>query len=326
MTQKAQERLYNIQYLRGAAAFGVVLFHAGGFAKVPLQWGAFGVDLFFVISGFLMVCITDARSRPWPFLKDRLLRIAPLYWLATVAAFVLQGRDAARLDALFASLLFLPWGGEAPRYFPILNVGWTLNYEMLFYLLFACSLFLPRRLQLAGLAAAFLGLAMLWKTRIGGALPWAFWGHPIILEFLAGAVLGAAWRALGRWGLAGGFVLVVVASILLRQIGGIAVGLIYLWLAAGAVGGAVLLERARKPLRVPLLLGDASYSIYLWHYLAIAAVAPILGSRLAPGVQVAAYVVIGVAVGLAMHLAVERPLLKARSRLWKRGVPVPGGV
>lgn len=330
----AVPRLLNVQYLRGAAALGVVVYHAGLTAGVPLGPGAWGVDIFFVISGFLMVLITGQASRPWPFLRDRLIRIAPLYWIATCASFALYGRVStggqSPIDDLVASFAFIPLGesGDAPWFFPVLNVGWTLNFEMLFYLVFAGSLFFPRRWQLAALTSLFLGLALIRETHLGGALPWQFWGHPIIFEFLAGAALGTGWAVGARRGLC-----IALCGTSFGALAALALS-DYPLLAFSALSAtailvlAVLLERARMPLRLPLLLGDASYSIYLWHYLGIGAAAMMVpGVSLPPVALVSLYVGVGVTSGLAAHFLLERPLLSImRRRRWKHGIPVPGGV
>jgi exopolysaccharide production protein ExoZ len=326
---EARPRLHNIQYLRAAAALGVVAFHAGISAGVSLDFGALGVDIFFVISGFLMVVITDEGTRTWPFLRERFLRVAPLYWCATIATILCFG-IAWPGAKLAASFLFLPWGParEAPWFFPVLNVGWTLNFEMFFYLLFGISLFAPRRWRLAALAALFLGAALLGLTRLGASLPWSFWGHPIIFEFLAGAALAAAWRSKGRWGLALGFVGIASAAILVSRVTAYPIRTSALTVAAALVTAAVLLERKRRPVRLLLVLGDASYSIYLWHYLAIVAAAtPFVGPEVASNVRLLLFIAVGTGAGLAAHFVLERPLLAIlRARYWKRNAPVPAGV
>lgn len=326
-------RLYNIQYLRALAALAVVAFHAGLQSGMALNAGAWGVDVFFVISGFLMVAITNEKSRSWPFLRERILRVVPLYWLATCAAFLMFGAGAGgRLFAvgrLIASFLFLPWGspGDGPWFFPVLNVGWTLNYEMLFYALFAGSLILPRRWQLTALGAAFLALALAWLTNLGEFLPWKFWGHPIIFDFLAGTVLAASWKKKGRLAVIVLLAAIVVAAVAVHEFTRYPVRAFPLVLGCALVTGAVILEGSRRPFQPALLLGDASYSIYLWHYLGIVAVAPHRPAGAAPAVLLTLYFASGVSLGLVAHVLLERPLLKAmRSRGWKENAPVPGGV
>jgi exopolysaccharide production protein ExoZ len=327
--------LYNVQYLRGAAALGVVAFHAGLTAGIELGAGAFGVDVFFVISGFLMVLITDETSRPLPFIGDRIIRVAPLYWIATCAAFLFYGPVSTGhllpIDHLIASLAFLPWleSINAAWFFPVLNVGWTLNYEMFFYALFAGTLLVPRRWQLIALTGLFLALALIWKSRWGGSLPWTFWGHPIIFEFLAGAMLGSGWTIAGKRGLCIALAGTICGTVAMLWLTHYPLRIIPMSLAPALVAVAIMLERARKPLRVPLLLGDASYSIYLWHYLGISVCAAIARRlfSLPPEALLGLYFAVGVTTGLVAYFILERPLLAAtRRRRWRHGVPVPGGV
>ena len=208
---------------------------------------------------------------------------------------------------MLASLLFIPWGNDEPWFFPVLNVGWTLNFELLFYLMFALSLFLPRKSQLVGLGALFLSLGLLWLTPAGASLPWRFWGHPIILEFLAGALLAVAWRKRGAWALAGTVLASMIVAVALARLTPYPVRTFPLGIACLLVTGAVLLEHARPPIRLPLFLGDASYSIYLWHYLGIR-FAAFLFRPPESLLGFAIYFAAGAALGLAAHLAVERPL------------------
>jgi exopolysaccharide production protein ExoZ len=291
--------LANIQYLRAVAALGVLFYHAGIATGVPFNRGATGVHLFFVISGFIMVAITGEDTKPWPFFRARLLRIAPPYWVATIAALAVYaltvgGRPAAA--EILASFLFLPWGppGQDAHYFPVLEVGWTLNYEMFFYAAFASALFLPRRFQLIALTAAF---AVIYALRTLG-LPFAFWGQTIVFEFIVGAWLAAYWKT--------GRTMVPVAA-----------GLLVLWIAlhrfsapqellpipivTALVAAALAMERGSR-WRFPLFLGEASYSIYLWH---------LFGVRLVPLDGVAGFVLAslsGLATGIAGYFLVERPL------------------
>jgi exopolysaccharide production protein ExoZ len=128
-------QLKSIQILRAAAALGVLLDHAGRWLDVApiVDIGAAGVDLFFVISGFIMVYTSERlfgqTGAPQRFLARRIIRIVPLYWTLTAfAALVLFGFGPNTLG----SYLFIPTHRG-----PILTVGWTLNYEMMFYSLFA---------------------------------------------------------------------------------------------------------------------------------------------------------------------------------------------
>ena len=172
-------RLDGVQILRAVAAVMVVLLHAQSLlalqgearglsmspvTALPL---AAGVDLFFVISGFIIVYASEplfgAAGGGATFLKRRLLRIVPLYWfalslrLAVLLAGAAVGQAAApRLADVAASYLFIPFDtrGFGPDYpFPILDLGWTLNYEMMFYLVFAGAMLVSAKIAAPRLRA-----------------------------------------------------------------------------------------------------------------------------------------------------------------------------
>ena len=172
-------------------------------ALEPFDFGV-GVDVFFVISGFIMAYITaDKFGRPGAsgqFLTRRLIRLVPLYWLFTLAmlaAMVLVPGQLAHTALnpahILASYLFIPWLDSTGLAHPILGLGWTLNYEMYFYVIFAVMLFLPRRIGLWSLAVLFCALALLHPAIDPAQVQLSFWTDPIILEFLFGiglAMLG----------------------------------------------------------------------------------------------------------------------------------------
>ena len=171
----SQRQFVSIQVLRGFAALGVVLLHVvqmleqytagdGPLCRlgVLLHTGAAGVDLFFVISGFVMVQSTKHLfQRPGSskrFLIRRAIRIVPMYWIATLMMlvlvllpFTLKGEHFS-LGYTLRSLLFIPTSNPASGAdLPLLPQGWTLWYEVYFYLIFAVSLRLPARWALPAL-------------------------------------------------------------------------------------------------------------------------------------------------------------------------------
>ncbi|MEH3118689.1 MAG: acyltransferase [Methylorubrum populi] len=206
-----------MQALRAFAALLVVIHHgqneaailAGrtGTGFVPgdwLPWPA-GVDVFFVVSGFIIVHAAGplygqpgARGR---FLAHRLARLAPLYWLVSglylalgLAAPALLGGEGGRPGWAhsLASFLFWPAARADGAVLPLYGLGWTLNYEMAFYGLFALGLGLTRRGAVAWLAGALaLGVGV-GRLIPGLPVPLAFWSDPIVLEFAFGAGLALA--------------------------------------------------------------------------------------------------------------------------------------
>ena len=189
--------IFSVQYLRAIAAVSVVVSHQlGGLSA--LGAGAHGVDLFFVISGFIIFSLTEEQAvGPRRFMLDRLARIAPLYWLATLLAFVVVGLKLPLYGCssdpvlLLKSLLFVPAYSPNGHLWPTLLLGWTLNYEMVFYLLFAVFLCLPARFRIPALAVTLLPIVLLGRILPHHGAIAATYTNPLQVEFLAGALLGS---------------------------------------------------------------------------------------------------------------------------------------
>jgi peptidoglycan/LPS O-acetylase OafA/YrhL len=301
--------------------------------------GFAGVDLFFVISGLVMVltCYDRfGRGDEWTqFLKRRVARIYPLYWLATLGVLAvcwvqpeLAAREKFAWPTFVQSLLLWP----QPQY-PIVAVGWTLTYEMFFYLAFAALLVLPRRWLLWELgvwaAITLLMFAMhndpQHRLTPDGHLALPLYASPLALEFIAGCVIGwlarrgqSAWAATaaaaGAAGLVAGGGYVGMKFPIDAHYGLVRAG-VFGGAAALLVYGAVGLER-RGWFSIPrraVFWGDASYSTYLTHMYVlwlVAAAWPSLGRSAAGGPWMAT--LIGVAACSAAsamcHCAIERPL------------------
>jgi peptidoglycan/LPS O-acetylase OafA/YrhL len=288
-------KLDSIQTMRGLAALLVAALHLDGTlgllghpqALPDLTIGAFGVDLFFVISGFIMVHTAgddfgSARAAG-AFLLRRSIRVVPLYWamtlvfvaVALVAPFAAEaGRPT--LAQVSASLLFLPYPRADGAVLPVHPLGWTLNYEMLFYALFAAGLALPRRLALVGIALLLCGGALAARVLGPLPLPWSFWLDSIVAEFAFGMGLAVAHaRGVRLPRIAGAALILAGAALALLYVPhlngpvlprGLGWGVPALMVMAGAV--LVPWRRAPGWLARPLVrLGDASYSLYLLHLL-----------------------------------------------------------
>jgi exopolysaccharide production protein ExoZ len=316
-------RLSGLQYVRGIAACGVLAYHAADRAGVRLGLGEAGVDLFFVLSGFLMWAITDETSRPGPFLIDRLKRILPGYWAATTvmlagALIGLFPQVRLSIGHVFASYAFLPWISPSNgQVWPLLVPGWTLNYEMAFYGLFALVLLGSRERQLGLLTLLLAGLALAGWVLRPESTAMRFYTDPHILEFLGGLWLGRLWEK-------GGPSRVMAPVLVLAAVLGFAVSQMLpaslpktvlfglpalLTLAAvlaferrsGGIGGWPLLE----------WLGDASYSIYLWHTLALSVstrVAHMVGLPVYGAIML--HVLSGLAAGMGGYWLIERPMIQ----------------
>jgi exopolysaccharide production protein ExoZ len=339
--------LLHIQILRFLAAAAVVAFHAWGvaptFIKVApdtfslgLEHGGHGVDLFFVISGFIIFYATArANLTAATFLRRRVERIVPLYFfvilIVTVLAFALPATfgtpDWFTPQHIFKSLAFVSFtDGEMP----VVYVGWSLEYEMYFYLCVALLMALTQNVW-RNIVVMFSLLTIVGQlSNVSAALGnYAFFVDPLILEFVFG-VLVANMFVSGRisWPM---FVAVggAIAALLVADPASRA--LIYGIPSAALVAAAAYLSRAREtPSRIERALarlGDASYSMYLAQVntvsLACAYVADLF-SDIAPMALVAVTSCIALLVGLLLNIVVERPLLRLCRRIGKRGPsPVP---
>ncbi|KAB1072122.1 acyltransferase family protein [Methylobacterium planeticum] len=360
-------KLILVQILRGGAALLVATHHAQheagllaartGQAFAPsalLPWAA-GVDVFFVISGFIIVhAAAPLYGQPGArahFLAHRVARVVPLYWLVTALYLALAlaapgmlgagGADLLEPGYVAASFLFWPALRPDGTPQPLYTLGWTLNCEMFFYALFALGLGWRRRGAVAWILAALGLLTLVNALAPGLPLPLAFWTNPIILEFALGAALGLA-RAEGarlpgpaRLGLAlAGVAGLALAEPLLgaatgfgRPLGhGVPAALL---VAAAALGRP---RRVDAPIPAPLLwagaVGDASYALYLVHpFVLRGAREAILRLGLAPGLgpwgSLALMLALTVPAALLVHRLVERPLTaRARALL----DPAPRGI
>ncbi|MGB6231301.1 MAG: acyltransferase [Litorimonas sp.] len=338
-------RLDHVQALRGLAALLVLLSHlqavepravAEPILPASLEWGVMGVDLFFVISGFIMVFVTrdwgregSAASRIAEFLFARITRIYPLYWVVTAALFAvwlvrpeMVFSSSPNQPTLLNTLFLIP-----SQSYPLLEVGWTLVYEMTFYLVFALLLFLPARWRGWGLGAWAAIVAAGLAAGLGETNAVAF--HlfsPMVFEFLAGAAVGLIYlRWSGSRALAVQFVAVGAVGLLVWFFVGqpfedFAPRVLRLILpCALLVLGAAWLDRAGVAApRWSVVLGDWSYSLYLTHVLSLVLVARLwsmagLDTLPAP---IALLVMTGFSLliaGLTYRL-IERPLIRVARR------------
>jgi len=328
-----------IQYLRGVAASLIVIFHAMSmFAVAPYLGepiGSFGVDIFFVISGFIMWTTTaDGRQGVRRFWLARITRIVPIYWfftslslaiLSIVPQTAFHPRDFSPLF-LLKSYFFIPtFNPVTADITPVYTLGWTLNYEMFFYFLFGwCLLVRPTAMRLSCLAAALGGFVALGLLDREQSAMLDTYTDPLVLEFLAGAVLAIAAPRLQRMPAWLGAALVVagcaqfaVTTAINPQPRIVAWGVAAVLVVAGSLAFERLARQHAS--RWALLLGDASYSIYLahpfpqraWYFVLLAVRGPITGIFDAVIYAVGAFVT-GLLGGVVAYLLIERPALKLR--------------
>lgn len=370
--------IQSLQILRFFAALIVVLDHcqfvgsaiaerAGVTFIFPSFHGRLGVDIFFVISGFIMVYISSGRDEwstpPGGFVVDRVSRIVPIYYIATatwIALFLGAGYlNSRHFDVpwpsreYILSALFIPYLDPATRLpQPVLPQGWTLDYEMFFYMLFALALTFTRTRGMIFLFLLFGGLAVagqIWNAAAGNTFvltplkeaPGAqyftvprFWLHPIILEFLAGAGLALLRERLiaanRLWSFR--YITVVLVVLIAAYIGvyntaavaGPALDALRVALAIGAVSVCVLTKDAapKSAVRnVSVEFGNASYSLYLCHVHVLFVMTSLWKRVGVAGIGVGGFVAVSVAAclvaSLLVHRAIEKPLSQYLRRIMR---------
>jgi peptidoglycan/LPS O-acetylase OafA/YrhL len=344
-------RIHSVQLLRAVAALLVLVGHAiaagarmGHAERLPLPTGV-GVDLFFAISGFIMVFASDRLfAKPGAgreFLARRIARVVPLYWLTTTAMLMLillGSRAAPNPSYILSSYLFIPdlsYGSVDGVAFPLLSLGWTLNYEMLFYAIFSVFIMLPRRRASGWVIGVLLLGVTLGRVFQPQSTVLSTWSQPIILEFALGLLIGNALLDGTRLSRLVSAILILAACLWIiadplhvadslqtpndfRRLVG--------WgMPAAALLAAVVLGPRELPLwcqRPAALLGDASYSLYLthpfimivceraWHHA--------IGPRYLTGFVVTV-IVLAIALSVVVNKIVERPLTGV---LQRRRTPV----
>lgn len=346
-TEFGMGQLASIQVLRALAAIMVTVAHASEEAKyfygfTPwIETDPFGkgVDLFFIISGFIIyyssVKLFDLPRPHVQFIKNRLIRVVPIYYIFTtlmimVIIFAPGGVKEAKFDVyqFISSYLFFPYERYDGRISPILSLGWTLNYEMFFYAMFSLCLMVSRaHVALCTIILLFV-LSVLGALGVGAEFAAIrFWTNSIILEFAMGILIALAYA---RWGKA--FALSTGLAVAVALVGLLA--LYYLnmphkpfalprFVSAGipsaiTVAALVLLLPAAVERRLPrfmVALGDSSYSLYLSHRFVqrpiqiLLTKSGIFGPGTVGGVYVVMAVIAAIGVGHLVYLLIERPLL-----------------
>jgi len=337
----------NIQLLRVIAAFFVITVHMDKlFNSVGVSlhlWG--GVDIFFVISGFIMVHTTkNAKISAATFFINRITRIIPLYWAITfmvylvslLAPFLLQG-TSSDVGNLIKSLFFIPFQRPDGRIAPDLFVGWSINYEMFFYVIFTIGLMASRyKTSLATIGGMLALLVIFGSVTDSDSIVINFYTRPLMLEFVFGMIIAfctnlSPINANGplKVGIIGfmaiGFISIIMGPILLPQTPHL---LLYGIPSTIIVFTAVLLEKCNVTIRNPLvlLLGNATYSIYLTHPFVTQAF-QMMGEKVhATGSLSVALIAMTLfcvsVVGIAVHYFIENPLCSRAKQTFSILMPI----
>lgn len=311
-------RLDNVQVLRAVAAIAVVVSHSA-----LSTHGKWGVDLFFAISGFIIAYVTEHRHNA--FLVKRLIRIVPLYWLGTLGVFAIGlwfpawlAVPEASMVQLIKSMLFVPFERENGVY-PLLFLGWTLNLEMLFYLLFALAIQISHRHRVFICAGFLIALQVLGAPLLADTVIGAFYTQPLILEFCLGMLVFVLYRWMTTTKHAGsrlwGFALILVCGVWLGWSSAEVAGIKRVWLwgvpTAVLLAATFWLPQSMYPKWLSAV-GDASYSLYLFHPYLLVGLASIAGldqrSVLLKTSLSILFIALSIAAAMMVYRFLERPI------------------
>jgi exopolysaccharide production protein ExoZ len=328
MEKKPLRKYHGLEALRFVAAFLVVVYHATSIASERLGgvhvWikGGYGIDLFFVLSGFVIVWSSSSLFEDedgWlTFAERRVVRVVPMYWLATTVkatAVILASSMVvhARLtpSTLLASYLFIPCRNLDGNFMPILGVGWTLNYEMFFYALFALALFMKRNVfRFVGVFLTLLAVGSYFRQP---SWPWpSFYLNSLVLEFYFGMLIAKSCLAGKRLSWKAALPILVLGTVLLllpTPLDSLPPVLPEGIPAAMMIWSVASLEDFIPRIPWVAVLSEASYSIYLFHLLAaqLPAVALAKMHLKLPLLAVILSIAISLTLGVVVHRYIERP-------------------
>lgn len=293
----ARTELVSIQLLRALASLLVLLAHlqikerqygnANALIWQDFRIGSIGVDIFFVLSGFIIFYVAgrtpSTGADAWKFMKNRFIRVLPLYWALSVIALIifltqpeLVNKSSSKVTAIWESFLLIPTDNKL-----LIQNGWTLSYEFLFYFaFFVAILLLPLRfrvqtLLLAAFSSVFIGVLIEPSSTF-----LRFVTDDLLLEFAYGVLIAAIYQRLdfqtyfkATWGSAAAFAALTTVVFLayVPPAHGSLRGIHFGVPAALLVFAALALEKELSRLAPLKILGDSSYSLYLSHVLTLPA-------------------------------------------------------
>ncbi len=334
-----KKRFITLQYLRAFCCVTVVLTHAGLHFGNPIPFGEGRVALFFVMSGFVLWWVTAGRETiPFEFVVRRLVRLVPTYWLVTLIVVGVSWAGVSRspaisIDDVVKSLTFIPYGtGWHGQFYPALKPGWTLSYEMAFCVLLAATLPLrvgPRFTVLTAILGT-LGLAGLLLHPTGPVLE-TLTGFPM-LELLTGIWVAQYLRHLVLprtvcWSLV---IVGVFASFAIPLFVGdsheiVATAPRTLFSALLILVGGLGLERDEDtPNRFFGYIGDAAYSIYIWHWPIMTLLVTVLSAlhvKMVSEIGIPLATLLSIGIGSLMYEIFEKAatrILLSKVEKWKR--------
>ena len=332
--KEVKGELIGVQYLRGLAALLVVIYHAASMAALEkyfgvmvapdiTRWGFIGVDLFFVISGFIIVYSSlntelNAKINIRNYIKKRFIRIFPFLWVCVIGYALLKwlGKGEFDYEPYIRSLFLFPIGEIKP------NVVWTLRHELLFYIMFIFIL-LSKRVGLSLICIWILSSVIAYCMSIKLNELFAFLISPINLLFGYG-MLGAIIYLKG--GIRLFFINKPIFVLFLITVGIIFLAIILDYnrenildvVFMGSFFAFIVLvsthfhSSGKNIGRLVGVLGNASYAIYLTHEAFISAML-IFFSKIFPSANISVVVILLIAIsvfcGIIVHYFVERPII-----------------
>lgn len=333
-----------LQLLRGLAAFLIALRHSFHEVFTIGEWQNFkvpdypfviGVDVFFVLSGFVMVYTSQGKfGQPGyiaEFIKKRIIRIVPVYWfytflLAAVALLVPQVLGTAEFEIphFLMSLFFIPHINPGDGgWQPILANGWTLNYEMYFYLVFAILLYFRPKVLMVLLTVYFLGSVEFGKAYNGDEVWLKFYTSRIILDFLLGAwiaylfIKGVRLPAFTQYP-AILCVGLLFAAPMIMDVLDIKTPKHFRMISSALIVACLTLPKGSEDIKVIGSLkavGDSSYTLYLFHPFVLGAVTQIFilmnwQEFTSPWIILSLCLLLSVISSIFLYFLIEKPLLK----------------
>ncbi len=341
-------KIDTLQVLRGFAALLIVIYHAvldieGLYGSEDIFWNhepfIYGIDLFFVLSGFVMIYtayeqtgVTQAKR----FMLRRLIRIVPIYWFYTlllVGVLFLMPNALGGVEFSIAnflkSLFFVPYYDHDALLYPFLKLGWTLNYEIYFYAVFALFLLLPRKLLMPALTVFFLSTVLFKDYLLPEGIIRVFYGRDIVLNFLIGSWIGFLFIKdvrLPKWFVYLGCATLITSIVWMFNADRVEEYTGYDFpkvIFATLIISLLVLPKKSQHIKLPkiaVFIGDSSYSLYLMHSFTIGAIIYVIAASglqesLSPWLTFIICVVGSLIGGGISYLLIEKPLLSWSKQL-----------
>ena len=329
-------RINILQGLRAYAALPVVLFHTGYTVPGVNKIGIFGVHMFFLLSGYIMAQISALDRHA--FMRRRMIRVIPSYWFMTlllycVAVFFPRWLNAthAAPSELLKSLFFIPFQKSNGLFQPILFVGWTINYEMYFYVVLGLAILIWPRRPILLASSVLLAITCVCSFFASANAITTFYGDSVVLEFIFGLLAYQIVTAVpehrrirAKYLLVGTFVATLVLLPTIEAFG-LFSSLPYVVrfgpLSFLLICSSCMLALNGNDLRIGwvVLLGDAGYTLYLVHPYIEMALDRIVARRL-PWFHITTTfgclfaVALAFVISVFLYVRVEKPMLRYLNR------------